>query len=538
METRANYIAVGFFTLVALVAAFVSIYWFGRYGDKNDFIPVDIRIQGSVSGLGPGSQVQFNGINVGRVKGLSLDPEQPQFVIVHTELLSSTPVRQDTRATIGIRGLSGGAFIQLEGGTPDSPSLLQIGDGQSSTIPQIEGDPAALADLLQRVNGIAARVERFVDTIDGLLKANSDSLTQTLVNVETFSNALAKNSDGVSNFMQSAGNVAVSLERLSGQLDGSLKQVEKILLAIDPDKISSTVKNAESFSKTLADQKTQIAALMEDVSKTAGELNSFSQNLSSTMGKVDKVVDAIEAERITSLLANIDKSAERAEQVLASLDQNKITKTIDDISASASGARGIIEGVDKEAIRLLVEDMGNASKSVATLLEAVDAARVNKAVDNISTVAEGAKEIVEDVKKVTSGIGERSSEINQIISDASELTARLNDSSKKIDGVMNQINSLLGSGTANGLVVDVKRTLAEFRKTARNLDSRIAEVTRSISSFTKRGLGDTQGLIQDARQSINRIDRVIRNIQNNPSALISGSGGSRVRETKSARPRR
>ncbi|MEE9313746.1 MAG: MlaD family protein [Rhizobiaceae bacterium] len=537
METRANYIAVGFFTLAAIVATFVLVFWFGRYGDTDNLVPVDVRIQGSVSGLGPGSLVQFNGINVGRVKGISLDVDQPQFVVVHTEVNSATPIRSDTRATIGIRGLSGGAFIQLEGGSPSAPGLLQAGNA-GGAVPQITGDPAALADLLTRINGIALRTENVMNTLESFVQTNEPVVTRTLSNAETFSDALAQNSDGVKKFMDSAGNVAITLERLSGQLDGSLTKVEGILAAVDPKKIASTVDNVESFTKSLADQKEQIATLVETVAKTATQLNDFSEKLSVTMGKVDKVVAAVDPALVSSALANIDKSAGRAEKVLAAIDETKIGKTLDDIQATVSSARGLVEGIDQVAVRTLIIDMAAASKSVSTLLAAVDADRVNAAVENISNAAKGAQGIVDDVKKVTSKFGNRSDDIDQMISDATQLAARLNTSSKKIDSVVSKIDNLLGSGASNGLVADARKTLAEFRRTARNLDISIAEVSRGITSFTKRGLGDTQGLIQDARQSINRIDRVIRNIERNPSSLISGAGGSRVRETGKRRPRR
>ena len=124
METRANYIAVGFFTLMAIIVVFAVIYWFGRYGEDDNLVPIDIRIQGSVSGLGPASLVQFNGIDVGRVEGLSLDHADPKIVIVRALINKATPVREDTKATIGVRGLSGGAFVQLEGGGAESASLL------------------------------------------------------------------------------------------------------------------------------------------------------------------------------------------------------------------------------------------------------------------------------------------------------------------------------------------------------------------------------------------------------------------------------
>lgn len=448
METRANYIAVGIMTLVALVAAFLFIFWIGNYNDSRDTAEMDIRIRGSVSGLGVGSAVQFNGITVGRVIALQLDAQDPRIVVARAAIRPDVPVRKDTRASIGIRGLSGGAFIQLEGGTPNAPALFA---SNSTTVPTINGDPSTISELMNRVNAIAARTERVMDGLETLVDENKSSVTQTIKNAEIFSKALADNSDGVDRFLSSAEGMAKSIEGLSGKLDGSLARAEKILAAIDP----ATVK-----------------------------------------------------------------------------------KTVEDISASAASARSIMDGVDQESVRNLITEMGVASKKVTTLLAAVDAEKINKAMDSFAAAADGAKKVVEDASKFTGKISGRADDIDQLITDASQLASRLNASSGKIDEVLNAFSKLLGSGETSGLFADARATLKEFRRTARNLNNQISSVAANINKFTGRGLSDTQGLISDARQSLRRIDRVIRKIENNPAGLLTGSGQSSIKETRQGRVRR
>ncbi len=179
-----------------------------------------------------------------------------------------------------------------------------------------------------------------------------------------------------------------------------------------------------------------------------------------------------------------------------------------------------------------------ASRNVAALLAAIDAERVNLAVDSVTRTAEGAQQIVDDVRNVTAQLNERGPDVARIVDEAVELSARLNETSKKIDGAIERVNALLGSDATDGVVSDVQQTLAEFRNTARVLAAEVSSISGNVDGLARRGLGDTQTLIRDARQSIGRIDRVIRKIEDNPSSLISGSGGSRVRETDGQRPRR
>jgi phospholipid/cholesterol/gamma-HCH transport system substrate-binding protein len=537
METRANYIAVGFFTLVAVVAVFAVIYWFGRYGDNDNLVPVDIRIQGSVSGLGPASVVQFNGISVGHVDTLSLDRTDPRFVIVHVLVSAVTPLRSNTKATIGIRGLSGGAFIQLEGGSPNLPALLETVQ-ESGEIPVLQGDPSAFADLVVRINAIAERTEGIMDTLETFVAANSRTVTRTLQNAETFSRALADNSDSVADFLSSAGDVAGSLKQLSAKLDSSLKRVEEILYAVDPQSVENTIENVELFTRSLADQRNEITVLVETVKQTADQLNGFTKNLNVTMAKVDNVVSAVDPQIVSQTLSSINRSVERAEELVAAFDGEGLNQTIVEVQGAATQAGKILASVDEEQVRSLIADLSQASADASNLLKAVDAAKINDAVDSITSAAQGAQSIVDDVSKVTKPFGERAADIDQIVTDASELAGRLNEASKKVDGIMTKVDDLVGSDATEGMIADVRRTLDQFRQTARNFDIQVSSVANSINAFTKRGLADTQGLIRDARQSINQIDRVMRNLQSNPSSLITGAGSSRVKETSGGRVRR
>lgn len=631
METRANYIAVGLFTLLAIVTVFAGIYWFENHGEDENLVPINVRIEGSVSGLGPASAVQFNGITVGRVDTLTLDQADPRFVIIRAMISASTPVRADTKASIGIRGLSGGAFLQLEGGSPAATPLLSV-NATGADVATIEGDPAAVADLLERVSSIAGRTEEIMITLEKFVRENSDSLSRTLNNAETFSNALSENSDGVAKFMDSAGNVAISLERLATKLDGSINRAEEILQAVEPQSVKNTIDNIESFSqslaeqrgeidamvatvnstaqqlstfsqnlnqslakadgvinkvdgvvsavnpeevanavsgigksaqraeqvleaidpttvkttlgnievfsKTLADQREQIASMMDTINQTAERLNAFSNDLSGTLTKVDGLASAVDPQDVASAAKSIENSAKRAEQFLNNFDADGLNDTIAQANATATRARQIVEGIDEKLVRDLLSNLGRASEDVSKLVAGIDAAKINSAVDNVSSAASGAREIIDDVARITGPLGERGQDVQKIVTDISELASRLNESSKRVDGILDQVNTFVGSNSTSGLMADVTQTLAEFRTAAQNFDKQVASAVRGINNFTKRGLSDTQGLIRDARQSLKGIDRVMRNLQNNPSSLITGAGGSRVRESSIGRVRR
>ena len=644
METRANTTAVGLFTLVTIAVAIGVVYWFNRYGEDDGFVPLDVRIQGSVTGLARGSGVQFNGIGVGRVDRLRVDPDDPRVVIVRVLVRPETPVRSDTRASVGLRGLSGAGFIQLEGGSPDAQALLRRESDEP--VPALQGDPAALQDLLNRVNGIAARVEGVATTLETVIARNEDNLNRTVENVARFSDALAENSDGVGEFLESAGTLATSLGELSGKLDGTITQAEAILNAVDVRSVGETVENVRSFTEGLGRTGTDIERIVATVERTSRQLSTFTVALNQTLASVDGLVGAVPQEQLTRTFDAVERATTSASNVLDAVDPQTVrqavselsaasanlnrlsgsidperlaaivgdaaevtrgaravtdglsaqtvTKITDDAAAAVAGARqlvegdaaaavasarrivdedlagavagaraavealpaetvrqvaedvavttrsarGLVEGIEPGRVRALIDDLAAASRNVAALSAGIDASKVNGAVDNVAEAARDARGVVADVRKVTEPFGARAADVDRIVTDAGETARRLNETAAQAQALVARVDRLVGEASGAGLVAEAQATLAQFRRTARDLGAQVGNAAGSIQRLTDRGLQDTGTLVRNAGRSLERLERVIRNIESNPSSLISGSGGSRVRETRSGRPRR
>ncbi len=124
METRANYATIGVFTLAVIVACFAFVYWLARYDESGTRKPLRILIPGSVTGLANGSQVLFNGIRIGDVTTLRINPQDPNQVEAMVSVDPNQPIKADTKATVGVQGLTGIASIELRGGTATLPSIF------------------------------------------------------------------------------------------------------------------------------------------------------------------------------------------------------------------------------------------------------------------------------------------------------------------------------------------------------------------------------------------------------------------------------
>jgi phospholipid/cholesterol/gamma-HCH transport system substrate-binding protein len=191
METRANYVLVGAFTLAAVAAAFAFVYWISNLGDRGVRDTYRVVFAGTVSGLRTGSSVLFNGIRCGEVTELRLNPANPRQVIATIAVDPKTPIRSDTSVGLEFQGLTGIGSVSLNGGTTGAPELAVAPDGGP---PVLIADANATQDVTQTARDVLRRM-------DSLFSENEDSLRNVIRNLDTFSTALAKNSDRIDRVM-------------------------------------------------------------------------------------------------------------------------------------------------------------------------------------------------------------------------------------------------------------------------------------------------------------------------------------------------
>jgi phospholipid/cholesterol/gamma-HCH transport system substrate-binding protein len=207
METKANYIVTGAFTLAVIAGAFGFVYWFQHTSGGGEKATYRVVFDGSVSGLGAGSTVTFNGIRVGEVAKLSLDPRDPRKVVALISLERTAPVRADTKAGLQFQGLTGLAEVSLTGGSPDAAPIAAAG----AEPPTIYSNASASADVTQQAHDVLAR-------IDGMVTDNEAALHASLQNIQTVTATLAQNSERLDKVM-------AGLQNLTGGSDGSNGQI-------------------------------------------------------------------------------------------------------------------------------------------------------------------------------------------------------------------------------------------------------------------------------------------------------------------------
>ncbi|MCO5065943.1 MAG: MCE family protein [Rhizobiaceae bacterium] len=353
METRANYVIVGLFTVLAVLGAFLFVYWTAAVSDKGELTLLRFRIPGSASGLGRGSAVLFNGVRVGEVQSVYIDRSNPSAAIADAMVDQRTPVTRSTQAVIGLAGLTGQANIEMKGGSLQEPNLFTEAEEQGK-VPEVIASPSAVTNLLQTAQEILTRTDKVLVQLEGFATDVRPELQKTAENARKFSDALANNSEGVDKFLSSVSDLAGELSGVSQKLDGTLRAAEQIVKSIDSNKVSEIVTNVDVFTRNLT------------------------------------------------------------------------------------------------------------------------------------------------------------------------------ETGKKFDTVVNKVDNLLGSGDAQGVMVQINDTLKAYRQVADTLNAKLGTITDGLARFSGQGLRDAEALINDARRSVNRIEQAITDLERNPQRIL-GSGDGEVR---------
>ena len=216
METKANYVLIGAFTLAT--AAFLLLFglWAAKYSSDRDWQEYRVIFTEPVTGLTEGSSVQYNGIAIGTVETLDLDQKDPRRVIALLKLKADTPVKVDTRAKLSITGLTGVPFIQLTGG---SPGARMLASGDRDEIPVIKAEASALQNIADTANRLVARMDEV------LSDQNVKRINDTLAHIEALTGSVADQREDLRALIV---NARQSSEQLTKTLATTNKAVEDI----------------------------------------------------------------------------------------------------------------------------------------------------------------------------------------------------------------------------------------------------------------------------------------------------------------------
>lgn len=286
METRANYVLIGAFTLAVLASVFGFVYWFQNIGGTGERAWYRVVFDGSVSGLRTGGTVLFNGIRVGEVTGLQLNPQRPQQVVATISIEKSVAVRPDTEISLEFQGLTGIASLALRGGDPSKPVLV----GSKENPPVLTAPPGATSDITQAARDTLRKLDVF-------LTENKDTFGSALRNIDRFTATLAENSKRIDSAL-------AHIDEFTAVLARNAKRVDRIVAGIQAlaggeDGMSGQLNEAVQSIRALADnldkRTAAISSGINDMTAAgAREIRGIASDAHRTLATIDRAVSNLD----------------------------------------------------------------------------------------------------------------------------------------------------------------------------------------------------------------------------------------------------
>lgn len=273
MEPRAHHLVVGIFVLVGIVLGAVLAVFFARLQLDKQFDHYQIHFKGSVSGLSKASEVRYNGVPIGTVTDIQLDPTDPQSVVVTIEVTGGTPIKEDSYAQLEAQGITGLAFVAIAGGSAESVRL-RLRQGQK--MPVIASRASALQELFSGAPELLSRVLVIVNEAQGILSpGNIKAVAGILSNVERATAAAAGRAE----------TIAAEVEQTSGEFRKAAVGTSKLV-----EQLSSET------AETLGALRTTLATANGVIDADARKLLAEAQKTAAAIGKAGQEMGAVAAD--------------------------------------------------------------------------------------------------------------------------------------------------------------------------------------------------------------------------------------------------
>ena len=219
----------------------------------------------NVAGLATSAPVTLNGLTIGKVNSITINPDGKLLVELH--ITTDFPISKSSIAEIYDSGLVGGRQIAIK------PNLLDKNYTVSGDYLQASSKLGLTDALAQQLEPLQAKIQELLVNADAMFTNVNDILdTQTRQNLK---NSIASLNTTLSEFSVASKNINELLVENKSKFNNTLKNVDKVTgnFAILSDSLAKvnlgqTVKNLE---KTLA-KVDKIMAELEQGKGTMGKL--------------------------------------------------------------------------------------------------------------------------------------------------------------------------------------------------------------------------------------------------------------------------
>ena len=276
-----NYAVVGAFVLVLGAMLIAGVLWLASGGALQKKYDLYLAIEDeSVAGLNLNAPVKYNGVDVGKVRDIHLDPENPERVRLIFAIERGTPIKVDTVAVLKTQGLTGIAYVELNGGARDAAPLRATTPGE---YPVIRTKPSLSARLENVLTTVLAKLDSTSNNLNAILSdENRLAFKSALADIAAVSHTLAERKDTLDAGIVSAARTFDNGARVSAQLGPVIERISRSAEAVRKmgDETALASSNAgKTLDSVGADVKRFTAETLPELQRLLGELNVLSTSL-------------------------------------------------------------------------------------------------------------------------------------------------------------------------------------------------------------------------------------------------------------------
>lgn len=286
METRARFVLIGLFTILGLVAMLGFVLWLAKVQIDRTYAQYDILF-GTAAGLSQTAAVRYNGVDVGSVVAIALDRDDPALVRVRIEIFASTPVRTDTIATLASQGVTGVAFIALEGGSAGADRLQAEPPAE---LPVIRSERSVVQDLMVTGPDLLAEATALIAEVRSFASPeNRDAVAGILVNLQQATGRIDALATRAEASLTKVDGVLDAVESGLGATDGLLARDIPALIADLRSAVASTTGAMTALRGVVQGEvprlSTQAGALIQQTSGVIATFDALARQIASDPGR-------------------------------------------------------------------------------------------------------------------------------------------------------------------------------------------------------------------------------------------------------------
>ena len=276
-----NYAFVGAFVLLLGAVLIGGVLWIASGGTLQKKYDLYGAIEEeSVAGLNLNAPVKYNGVEVGKVSEIHLDPLNPERVRLTFAIERGTPIKADTVAVLKTQGLTGIAYVELGGGSRDAAPLVATAQ---EPYPVIRTKPSLSARLENVLTSVLAKLDNTSSSINAVLsKENRAAFNSALTDIATVAHTIAARKDSIDTGITHAAQTLDNTAKATANMGAVVERIGRSADAVE--KMSNSVAQTSGSAGKMvdsvgADVRRFSSETLPELERLIGELSTLSVSL-------------------------------------------------------------------------------------------------------------------------------------------------------------------------------------------------------------------------------------------------------------------